>query len=783
MRRGLLLALGSTLLWTALLAGSAGGSPQRALKKGGTLRVDLPKDFDLVDPALASLPDSQAVEHQTCRTLYDASGSLLVPDAAASAPSVSKNGLTWTFNLRADLKYSTGALITARDFVSVIARDADPRMSSPARVYTADIASAKPAGKYRFNVRLKRQAPDLAARLSTTYFCPLPRGTPHNPNGIPAPVPGSGPYYIASWQRNRSAVLKRNPYYRGTRPANPDEIDLTLDVSLENQQLQCETDGADVCSFPPNQAAQLRAKYGVNKGRFWATPRVSLWYLAINHNGDLFSGNDPLARAVNYGVDRFAILRQSGAYAGTPTDQVLPSGFPGFRNWRLYPLKADYAKARRLARGHLRGGNCQLWAPNTGSVPVIAGVLKDNLDQDGIHCAVTLMDATDLSMKAGTRGAGYDLLLNSWTAPYRDPFAYLNVLLDGGQIQARNNVDLSYFDDPAWNRRLTAAAGLRGRARLSAYSKLDRDLMRGPAPLVPLMTTTQTATLVSSRVGCFGSQRVYGTNWGALCLAQSSATLSVAFGGGGQGTVKSLDRAGIDCPATCSHAFGYGDVVTLKAAAGPGSTFTGWTGACSGGSSLCTVTLNGARSVGATFVKKRYTLAVSKAGPGSGTVASDKPGIACGSTCSALYDFGTVVKLTATPDADSQFDAWQGPCSSTAANTCTVTMDQAKVVTAVFGKKRYTLTVSKDGSGTGTVTSDPAGIDCGPTCAHAFDINTMVTLAATADPGSTFSAWSGDCAGAGSCVVPMDTARSITATFTLGSAPDLALLFVELFAS
>src|SRR6266487_366870 len=408
------LALGAALLWTALLAGPAGSS-SGALKKGGTLRVELRNDFDFADPGLAALPDSQAVEHATCRTLYDASGSSLVPDAAASAPAVSKDGLTWTFSLRTDLEYNTGAPITARDFVYVIARDADPKMSSPATVYTADIASSKPAGKYRFRVRLKRQAPDLAARLSTMYFCPLPPGTPHNPNGIQAPVPGSGPYYIASWQKNRSAVLKRNPYYRGRRAASPDEIVFTTGVSLENQQLQCETDGADVCGFPPNQAAQLRARYGVNKSRFWVLPHTSLWYLAINHNGDLFSGNDQLARAVNYGVDRSAILKQSGAYAGRRTDQILPAGFPGFKDWKLYPLKsADYAKARRLARGNLRGGNCQLWAANGGFAPVIARLVKGNLDQVGIHCSVTLIDATDGYAKAGTRGAGYDLLLSNW---------------------------------------------------------------------------------------------------------------------------------------------------------------------------------------------------------------------------------------------------------------------------------------------------------------------------------------------------------------------------------
>src|SRR3954471_10011613 len=200
-RTGRARRVGAMLPWVlgaVLLGGQAGGASG---PKGGTLRVVMRPDLDFVDPALARSPEAQGVERATCRTLYDASGPGLVPDAAAAAPSVSRDGLTWTFRLRGDLKYQTGNAVTARDFVYAIPRAADSRLSSPATVYTAAVASAKAAGKSRLVVRLKRQAPDLASRLSTTFFCPLPPGTPHAPSGIQAPVPGSGPYYIASWQK------------------------------------------------------------------------------------------------------------------------------------------------------------------------------------------------------------------------------------------------------------------------------------------------------------------------------------------------------------------------------------------------------------------------------------------------------------------------------------------------------------------------------------------------------------------------------------------------------
>ena len=78
------------------------------------------------------------------------------------------------------------------------------------------------------------------------------------------------------------------------------------------------------------------------------------------------------------------------------------------------------------------------------------------------------------------------------------------------------------------------------------------------------------------------------------------------------------------------------------------------------------------------------------------------------------------------------------------------------------------LTVTKAGPGSGTVSSTPAGIDCGADCSEIYNDNdsTSVTLVATAADGSTFTGWSGDCSGTGNCVVTMTVPRSVTATFS-----------------
>jgi len=77
-----------------------------------------------------------------------------------------------------------------------------------------------------------------------------------------------------------------------------------------------------------------------------------------------------------------------------------------------------------------------------------------------------------------------------------------------------------------------------------------------------------------------------------------------------------------------------------------------------------------------------------------------------------------------------------------------------------------TLTVSKSGSGSGTIVSTPPGIDCGADCNENYTSSTSVTLTAQSSVGSAFTGWSGGlCSGTGTCILQVDGAKSVTATF------------------
>ncbi len=160
---------------------------------------------------------------------------------------------------------------------------------------------------------------------------------------------------------------------------------------------------------------------------------------------------------------------------------------------------------------------------------------------------------------------------------------------------------------------------------------------------------------------------------------------------------------------------------------------------------------------------KKFTLTVNKFGTGSGTVTSDPAGINCGNSCSDPFTDGTVVKLTASPIAPSTFVVWGGDCSGSGTQT-TVTMSVNKTCTARFDLPDRTLMVSKTGTGSGTVTSSPAGIDCGGDCTEIYTHGTVVTLFANPDAGSSFAGWSGnsDCLDG---TVTMNADKSCVAEF------------------
>lgn len=253
----------------------------------------------------------------------------------------------------------------------------------------------------------------------------------------------------------------------------------------------------------------------------------------------------------------------------------------------------------------------------------------------------------------------------------------------------------------------------------------------------------------------------------------------------GGGSVTSVD--GIDCPAVeCSATYDWWEATTLSPwPSGFLFYHSAWGGVCSltMPGTDCNIVMTGDTAVSADFdfwlfLPTFRTMTVTKSGTGAGTVTSAPVGIDCGATCAYSFFDGEIVTLTPTASSGSTFTGWAGDCTGTpATNPCVVNMIADFAATAVFtATPTHAVTVTRAGSGTGTVTSSPVGIACGATCSGNFAAGSGVTLTAAPDAGSSFAGWSGACSGTGlTCNLTIDGAKAVTATFTTGPAGTMPL--------
>lgn len=162
-----------------------------------------------------------------------------------------------------------------------------------------------------------------------------------------------------------------------------------------------------------------------------------------------------------------------------------------------------------------------------------------------------------------------------------------------------------------------------------------------------------------------------------------------------------------------------------------------------------------------------WTLTVATAGSGSGSVTGagfdcDWDGGSQSGDCTEVYAGTTTVGANAVPNGS--VTTWAG-CDSVSGDSCFVVNQSTDRTVTVTFTRAYPLTVTRAGTGSGTVTSSPAGIACGTDCADSYASGTALTLTATPATGSTFAGWSGACTGTGTCSLTMSTARAVTATF------------------
>ena len=520
--------------------------------------ISVPEWLSDTDPAVATNPWQWQLEYATCAKLMNhpdapaPAGWRVAPEVAAAQPTVSADGLTYSFRIRRGFRFSppSNEPVTAETFRSTIERALSPRLGprAVAAAFASDIAGVRAyrAGRSQhvsgidahgdaLTITLTRPAADLPTRMALPYFCAVPERTPIVANGLKDPIPTAGPYYLASHNEGVATVIKRNPNYGGARPQRLDAIVFRRPNAKNDDVISEVVRGqADhIGEYDANAGTDLLAngRYADRYGgwerdgapRFFVSPLPAIDYLAFNARSPLFA-DARMRRAVNFALDRRAI---ADIYGWRPADHYLPPAMPGYRDSKVYPVEGPQLERARALAGD-RGGRAVLHVcGDAASCKQWGRVIRGSLAEIGIDVVVRASD--DPLERAAAEDA--DMLLTRMSAAfpssYQDPVTFLENAfgLPRSRTPLRQaaiagcpgcGMPPGWFAGDRFERELERIRQLGGREREAAAAALDAEITRA-APGAVLMSETY-AELFSGRMGCQKFQPLYyGVDIAALC--------------------------------------------------------------------------------------------------------------------------------------------------------------------------------------------------------------------------------------------------------------------------
>jgi peptide/nickel transport system substrate-binding protein len=533
----------------ALLAAACGGGGKKAetttTTAGGTsqqktfanLRVVYDTGTDYLDPAYSYTVEGWEAMWNVYLSLLGykhvngPDGATLVPALATDLPTISSDGLTYTLTMRSGLKYSDGSPVKASDFKYAIKRDflADsPGVGFFTNIVGADqfaktkkgdisgITTDNATGK--ITIKLVKPQGDFQNILATIFAAPVPEGTSTKDQST-TPIPSTGPYKIQSYTPNREFVLVRNPYFKPTDnvPAtNPDKITVKIveDDSAALQQVINGEGDYDFHPIPVDRLANVQQKYGDQLKIY--TP-ANTYYFFMNNREPPF---DKLAvrQAVNYGIDRNALVRLYGGLA-TPTENILPPTYPQYKKHTLYPY--DLAKAKQMIQqAGANGADVTVWTSNRDTARKPAEYLQDQLKKMGLNAKLKVIDASIYWTTVGNQATKAQIGFADWFQDYPHPLDWFDVLLNGTRITQTHNNNYANFDNSSVNNKI---AQLKQKPTLddqinSQWANLDAQVMK-QAPWAPYVNR-QFTDFFSTNVdtSCYVNHVLYQFDFSRICM-------------------------------------------------------------------------------------------------------------------------------------------------------------------------------------------------------------------------------------------------------------------------
>src|SRR6266498_2781963 len=514
---------------------AGGGSSQQ--KTFPNFRIVYDTGTDYLDPGLSYTVQGWQVMWNVYLSLLGykhvngPDGATIVPALAEDMPDISAGGKTYTLTLRKGLKYSDGTAVKASDFKYAIKRDFlvdSPGVGFFTNIVGADTFSETKKGDIsgitaddatgKITIKLAKPQGDFQNILATIFAAPVPANTPAKDQST-HPIPSTGPYMIQSYKPNRQFILVRNPNFKPTSniPAtNPDKMTVKIveDDSAALQQVINGQADYDFHPIPVDRLADVQQKYGDQLKIY--TP-ANTYYFFMNTRLAPFD-KLKVRQAVNYGIDRNALVRLYGGLA-TPTENILPPTYPQYKKHNLYPH--DLAKAKQLIQqAGAKGVAVTVWTSNRDTAKKPAAYLQDVLNQIGLKASLKVIDASIYWTTIGNQATKAQIGFADWFQDYPHPLDWFDVLLNGERITQTHNNNYSNFNDKGINKEIGA---LKQEPTLtdsvnSEWAQLDETIMKdaGWAPYVNRQFTDFFSTNVDA--GCYINHVLYQFDFSRICM-------------------------------------------------------------------------------------------------------------------------------------------------------------------------------------------------------------------------------------------------------------------------
>ena len=516
--------------------------------RGGVLRVASdPSECRCVDPVFAlspnetdfGVPDLVYDGLVAYRRVGGSAGAELVPNLAASLPTSTNDGRTYSVQLRDGIRYSDGTPLRASDFRATAERDValdggvfqEVVGAANCRVQAAkscDLSRGIDANDATrtITVRLTRPDKNFVYRLALPEARLVPAGRAPVTKHVHS-IPGTGPYRVVSFHPDREIRLVRNKYFRVWSPdarpdGYPDEIRFLLNSRGTAKLHAVETAAADWVSLldPSLTGEQQRGVLTRHADLLHSDPKPGTFWAFLNTHVPPFD-DVRVRRALNYAIDRRALVDLGGG-VGPLTCQILPPSFPGYRPYCPYtrsPSPAgtwtapDVAKARSLVRASGTAGmRVEVVAPPDPAQLAVARYLVSVFRQLGYRASVRAFNEDLLAYIANSRNRA-QLASTGWFADTLAASNFLQLFTCASFVpNSRQNENLFEYCNPRLDSKIKKAADLQvsDSERANELSaQVDRALV-DQAVALP-WANPPNRVLVSERVGNYQSHPLWGT--------------------------------------------------------------------------------------------------------------------------------------------------------------------------------------------------------------------------------------------------------------------------------